>query len=119
MTKRSPSAWNVSFFVQNLHSNVSVRFSGRNMGKFHSILDGNGVLRIIPGTGRAFRDLRTYSRVKRDYCHFGQHTRLDFTTVERLIAKTGGGKKAILERKKAEKDASTASNRKAPRSSLK
>ncbi|KAJ9565586.1 hypothetical protein OSB04_001552 [Centaurea solstitialis] len=28
-------AWNVSFFGKNLHSNVSVRFSGRNTGKVH------------------------------------------------------------------------------------
>ncbi|KAL9426630.1 hypothetical protein AB3S75_033428 [Citrus x aurantiifolia] len=59
----------------NLDSNVSVRFSGRNTGKLHSILDGNRVLQILPRTGRSFRDLRTYSRVQCDYCHFGQDTR--------------------------------------------
>ncbi|KVH89096.1 hypothetical protein Ccrd_008924 [Cynara cardunculus var. scolymus] len=39
-----------------LHSNVLVRFSARNTGKVHSILDGNGVLRILPGTGKSFLD---------------------------------------------------------------
>ncbi|KAL2923887.1 60S ribosomal protein L5 mitochondrial [Bienertia sinuspersici] len=47
-------------FGQNLDSNVSLRFSGGNTGKLHSILDGNGVLRILPGTRRSFRDLRTF-----------------------------------------------------------
>ena len=51
----------------------------------------NWVLRILPETGRSFWDLRTYSRVQRDYCHFGQHTRWDFTTVEQLFAKRWGG----------------------------
>ncbi|KAG5040232.1 hypothetical protein JHK82_012352 [Glycine max] len=44
--------------IRNLDSNVSVRFSGRNTGKLHSILDGNEVLRILPETRRSFRDLQ-------------------------------------------------------------
>jgi len=63
------------FFFHNLDSNVYVRFSGRNTGKLHQILYGNGVLLILPGTGRSFRDLRAYSRVQCDYCHFGQYKR--------------------------------------------
>jgi len=37
-----------------------------------------------------FEIFKTYSRVQCDYCHFGQHTRWDFTTVERLFAKRWG-----------------------------
>lgn len=39
---------------------------------------------------RSFRDLRTYARVQCDYCHFGQHTRWDFTAAPRLFAKRWG-----------------------------
>nr|GEY84486.1 ribosomal protein subunit L5, mitochondrial [Tanacetum cinerariifolium] len=65
----------MSHFLVRISAVTSLRFSGRNTGKVHSILDGNGVLRILPGTGRSFRDLRTYSRVQCHYCNFGQHTR--------------------------------------------
>jgi hypothetical protein len=49
-------------FLSEYGQNVSVRFSVQNIGKLHSMLDGNRVMWILPGTGRWFWDLWTYLR---------------------------------------------------------
>ncbi|GKA42915.1 hypothetical chloroplast RF21 [Tanacetum coccineum] len=66
---RNPTRSVCSFFSDrwselHLGSNPTERSTRdqKLLKKQHSILDGNGVLRILPGTGRSFRDLRTYSR---------------------------------------------------------
>ncbi|KAI5016267.1 hypothetical protein ZWY2020_006118 [Hordeum vulgare] len=62
-----------TIFGKNLDSNV-YRFSGRNTEnsiKFFMETEFCEFSRI----GRSFRDLRAYSRVQCDYCHFGQYKR--------------------------------------------